>query len=174
MDGKHSGCELCGLQTPLTAARPRKPRKFCDPCLVIRKKELAILAARSPAHAEANRATARRRRGTKNAKNSGSGRYVVRRDAVTKGGTMNPARPAAHIDVGIDALHAWVARHSLHLGFCDHCGTSDRKLEWANKSQQYKRDLSDWLRLCRSCHLKYDNKMGVRNGNKKAIYSGVL
>jgi hypothetical protein len=33
-------------------------------------------------------------------RNTASGRYVVRRDAVTKGGTMNPARPAAHIDFG--------------------------------------------------------------------------
>lgn len=37
---------------------------------------------------------------------------------------------------------------------CLQCNTG--KFEWANKSGDYKRDLSDWLRLCISCHRKYD------------------
>lgn len=57
------------------------------------------------------------------------------------------------------ALHDWV---KLNLGKpkkCQHCRTTKaKKFEWANKSQKYKRDLGDWLRLCTTCHLKYDRK----------------
>ena len=45
---------------------------------------------------------------------------------------------------------------------CEHCGINGLrglKIHWANKSREYKRDLSDWLRLCVSCHKKYDSKM---------------
>lgn len=55
-------------------------------------------------------------------------------------------------------LHAWIV---LRLGKpkkCELCGiTSSKKYEWANKSGEYKRDLSDWIRLCTSCHHKYDD-----------------
>ncbi|GAA0531301.1 hypothetical protein GCM10009097_55910 [Pigmentiphaga daeguensis] len=40
---------------------------------------------------------------------------------------------------------------------CEHCGSqsTDRKYEWANVSGKY-HDPSDYIRLCRSCHCKYD------------------
>lgn len=50
---------------------------------------------------------------------------------------------------------------------CEHCGKkgkireSDKRwnIDWANKSGKYKTDnISDWMGLCRSCHVKYDNK----------------
>ena len=54
-------------------------------------------------------------------------------------------------------LHAWVARWRGKPSICEMCGTtSDKRFEWANKSGEYKRDLSDWLRLCNKCHKKYD------------------
>lgn len=31
-----------------------------------------------------------------------------------------------------------------------------RQYHWANISRSYKRDLSDWVRLCASCHKKSD------------------
>ncbi len=43
--------------------------------------------------------------------------------------------------VGYFALHNWI----------------QRKFEWANKSGEYKRDLTDWIRLCTPCHAKYDD-----------------
>jgi hypothetical protein len=36
-----------------------------------------------------------------------------------------------------------------------------RKLEVANISQQYKRDLSDWEWLCRKCHMTKDGRLKV-------------
>lgn len=55
-------------------------------------------------------------------------------------------------------LHAWVKRRLGAPAKCDQCGsTKITRYEWANKSHEYKRDLTDWLRLCRSCHNKYDD-----------------
>lgn len=59
--------------------------------------------------------------------------------------------------VGYSGLHKWV---SLRLGkakVCEVCSNAKSKVvDWANKSHQYKRDLRDWLELCRSCHIRYD------------------
>jgi hypothetical protein len=59
--------------------------------------------------------------------------------------------------VGYVALHSWVRRERGTPSKCEHCGTTTAvKYEWANKSHKYKRDLSDWLRLCVPCHSRYD------------------
>lgn len=60
--------------------------------------------------------------------------------------------------VGYMGLHRWVRMHLGKPSICEHCGNKDaRKYEWANKSGKYLRDLTDWLRLCKPCHKKYDN-----------------
>lgn len=61
--------------------------------------------------------------------------------------------------VGYDALHQWVRRHLGKPGACEHCektGLSGKYIHWANKSHEYKRELSDWIRLCAKCHKAYD------------------
>ena len=61
-------------------------------------------------------------------------------------------------DVSYPALHSWVRRHLGTPQYCEHCGSTDKShYEWANKSGNYKRDLDDWLRLCKSCHHRYDS-----------------
>ena len=67
-------------------------------------------------------------------------------------------------EVGYDALHSWVKRKLGRPDTCEHCGRSNlggHMIHWANKSQEYKRNLEDWLRLCASCHKQYDH-VGVR------------
>lgn len=60
-------------------------------------------------------------------------------------------------NVGYDGLHRWVKRYLGKPQECEHCNTTTaKKYEWANKSGLYLRDLTDWLRLCVSCHRKYD------------------
>ena len=55
-------------------------------------------------------------------------------------------------------LHNWVRKELGTPKKCEHCGTTKARMyNWANRSGEYKRDLSDWLRLCRSCHHKFDN-----------------
>ena len=62
-------------------------------------------------------------------------------------------------DVGYSALHGWVRRHLGTPEVCEHCektGLKKRQIHWANKSQTYKREVGDWIRLCASCHRNYD------------------
>lgn len=59
-------------------------------------------------------------------------------------------------DVSYSGLHYWVYRTLGRPKMCEHCGESHKRLTWANKSHEYRRDKEDWLRLCYSCHKKYD------------------
>lgn len=55
-------------------------------------------------------------------------------------------------------LHAWVARWLGKPSYCENCESTDKKrYEWANISGEYLRDLSDWARLCKSCHCLIDD-----------------
>jgi len=55
--------------------------------------------------------------------------------------------------------HAWVIRNKEKPESCEHCGIREKKLDWANKDHKYKRNLNDYMALCRSCHRKYDKKL---------------
>lgn len=52
-------------------------------------------------------------------------------------------------------LHKWLYDNYKKLDMCEFCGDGG-KLECANKSGEYKRDLTDWLTLCVKCHKAYD------------------
>lgn len=55
--------------------------------------------------------------------------------------------------VGYSAIHSWVKRKLGNPSKCDKCGTNESKrFDWDNISGEYKRDLSDWQRLCTMCH----------------------
>lgn len=60
-------------------------------------------------------------------------------------------------------VHEWVKRKLGQPSVCEHCSTTEAKAyDWSNISHEYKRDLSDWQRLCRSCHIKYDDMPTTR------------
>ena len=59
-------------------------------------------------------------------------------------------------------LHNWVKHELGQPESCEQCGSTNT-VEWANKSNEYKHDLSDWLRLCRKCHMRYDAQFGIRS-----------
>lgn len=59
------------------------------------------------------------------------------------------------------AVHWWVNKQFGKPTECEECGLIDnnsRRFHWANLSGLYKKDRSDWLRLCVSCHKLMDNK----------------
>lgn len=58
-------------------------------------------------------------------------------------------------------LHDWVRRELGTPDTCEHCRKVGygREMHWANKDHKYKRNLTDWLRLCIHCHRKYDKKL---------------
>ena len=61
--------------------------------------------------------------------------------------------------VGYGALHDWVASVLGRPSKCEDCGTeSAKRFDWANKSGRYLRDVSDWERLCRRCHMAKDGR----------------
>ena len=62
-------------------------------------------------------------------------------------------------NAGYVSLHKWVAKKLGKPSKCAFCKvTTAKRFEWANRSRKYKRDLKDWIRLCKSCHEKYDKK----------------
>lgn len=69
------------------------------------------------------------------------------------------ANPSWKEKVLYGSLHDWVRRNRGTPKECEHCKVNDpdRMYHWANKSRKYKRELTDWIRLCVPCHHKYDN-----------------
>mgnify|MGYP001573061391 CR=1 FL=1 len=69
-------------------------------------------------------------------------------------------------NVGYGALHDWVKARKQKPDNCQKC-FKNKKLELANLSYKYKRDLSDWDYLCHSCHFQMDRKNGWGIATKK-------
>lgn len=65
--------------------------------------------------------------------------------------------------VGYNALHDWVKYHKPKSMFCEKCGKIIEKLDCANISGEYKRDISDWRWLCRKCHMEEDGRLSRIN-----------
>lgn len=62
-------------------------------------------------------------------------------------------------NVGYRALHRWVEKKLGKPDKCERCpreGLSGHAIHWANKSGEYQRELSDWMRLCALCHKQND------------------
>ena len=60
-------------------------------------------------------------------------------------------------DVSYSGLHYWLSRRLGKPKVCDHCGTiTAKKYEWANISGKYRREVTDWKRLCVRCHRIFD------------------
>ena len=63
---------------------------------------------------------------------------------------------------GYGAIHDWVRRHKGTPNTCEHCGKtglSGRRIHWANIDKKYNRKLEDFIRLCVSCHNRYDERI---------------
>lgn len=62
------------------------------------------------------------------------------------------------INVGYRGLHLWVQKilgTPNECSFCEKKGTG-HNMHWANLSGEYKREKSDWIRLCPKCHCIFD------------------
>jgi hypothetical protein len=57
------------------------------------------------------------------------------------------------------AIHLWASNHFGKPQKCEHCGTTEKRMyHWANISGTYRRERTDWLRLCVPCHKNHDIK----------------
>ena len=70
------------------------------------------------------------------------------------------------------AHHMWVIFHKWKPNYCEHCKKTDlrpRQYQWANIDHKYKRNLDDYIRLCATCHKKFDIDNNGYTGRKSNI-----
>ena len=76
--------------------------------------------------------------------------------SVCKRGEKSPSWKGNQVKYS--ALHSWVRKILGTPRYCSNCQSKvEKKYEWANISKAYKRELSDWIRLCTKCHIGYDS-----------------
>ncbi len=69
-------------------------------------------------------------------------------------------------NAGYSSIHKYLYKHLGKAEKCTICGVTrkDKRIDWANRSRRYLRDLKDWVSLCRSCHVKADkNNINLTN-----------
>lgn len=68
------------------------------------------------------------------------------------------------------ALHYWVKKQKGKATKCEQC-SSIRNVQHANLSGEYKKDLDDFMQLCKRCHSEYDWKKirGKRFGDNSPV-----
>lgn len=73
---------------------------------------------------------------------------------------------------GYSAKHKYVVSVKGLIERCEHCGRNDkRRYDWANKDHKYRRNPDDYMRLCVSCHRKYDQRF-KKNLKKVCVICG--
>lgn len=78
-------------------------------------------------------------------------------------------------NIGYYGLHAWIRKELGKPSICNHCtSTTEKRYEWANISGEYNRNLDDWIRLCRKCHIKYDKERGLWGKSNARKTQGVV
>jgi hypothetical protein len=70
-----------------------------------------------------------------------------------RSGTNHPLWKGS--DAGRGSIHYWITQNKTKPKKCEICGTIN-KLELSNKDHSYKRDITEYKYLCRSCHRKFD------------------
>lgn len=63
-------------------------------------------------------------------------------------------------------LHNWIKREYGKAERCEECGATEY-VDWANISQTYIKDISDWKQLCRKHHIAFDKKVKAENNLPK-------
>ena len=67
--------------------------------------------------------------------------------------------------VGYWGVHSWVQRTLGVARRCSDCG-SEKHVQWANVSREYKRLVTDWKELCAVCHRGFD---GITKFTKEQV-----
>lgn len=68
-------------------------------------------------------------------------------------------------------LHRWIYTNKPKAQYCEKCGRSEVRLECANISGKYKRDVDDYKWLCRKCHMESDGRLGNLKQGIDAIHT---
>lgn len=98
---------------------------------------------------------------------------LMLKERASRKGKNNPLWKGENAKKG--TIHDWIVRHYGKPNLCEICGTTEKKMyHWANKNHTYKRIRKDWLRLCVSCHTKYDGNYKKRKRNEKGQFTGTM
>jgi len=76
-------------------------------------------------------------------------------------------------NVGYVSLHTWIKYRLPNPFQCQNCGVPKKKLDLANKTGIYNRDLKNWWWICRSCHRKYDKRPSPMKDKKRSLESNL-
>jgi hypothetical protein len=68
------------------------------------------------------------------------------------------------------AVHDWIKTRLPKPEKCEHCQQKPPR-DLANKSGEYRRDLSDWEWLCRRCHMISDGRMNNLKQYREAAHA---
>lgn len=73
---------------------------------------------------------------------------------------------------GYTSKHEWVYKHFGKATWCWNpgCNNINYDFEWANVNHKYKRDITDWIMLCQSCHSKFDKSYINRKRRKNGTF----
>jgi len=63
------------------------------------------------------------------------------------------------LKIGYAGVHSYIKRRLKKPDKCSNCSKVTFKLDLANISQEYKRELNDWEYLCRKCHMTKDGRI---------------
>lgn len=79
-------------------------------------------------------------------------------EAKNRSGEKSPTWKGAL--VSYRTLHKWVQKTLGTPEECESCSTTGtgHSMHWANISGEYKREVSDWMRLCPQCHKDFDRQ----------------
>jgi len=67
-------------------------------------------------------------------------------------------------------LHRWIYLRKRKISYCSYCKNENKRIELANISGNYLKDINDYEWLCSRCHKlfdSYNNKEHTRNACKK-------
>lgn len=61
-------------------------------------------------------------------------------------------------NAGYSAIHKFIESRLGKPKLCIECGGNGKRMNWANLSRKYSRDLADWVPLCARCHKWFDTR----------------
>jgi hypothetical protein len=68
----------------------------------------------------------------------------------------------------LSAIHLWVKSRKPKPLLCERC-KKNKPYDLANISQKYKRDVNDYLWVCRGCHMREDKRIYNLKNQKRFI-----
>jgi len=92
----------------------------------------------------------------------GGGAYTCSRECYYKRIPKLMEAKNAGMKMSYAGVHRWIKRVKGQPQECEECTTTEGLIDWSNISGEYKRDVDDWRRLCRKCHIRVDNSSEKR------------